>query len=89
MKPLGLTGDIETTAEVFSESAQRLIRYGCTGREAYALSRVIKLDRDTPDGVVEDAVITALVIVKEAVSGVPEVEYLGGIRRDTLRLEGR
>ena len=79
-------GDV---VEVLSVTAHRLIRYGCTEGQATALARVVTLDWDTTDAVVEDAVITALVSAKNAVDGVTEVEYVGGCRRDTLRLEGR
>jgi len=77
------------SGEILSATAQRLVRWGMSEREAHALARVVTLDRDATDPVVEDAVIGALVTAKEAADGLPEVEYLGGIRRDTLRLEGR
>jgi hypothetical protein len=76
-----------TTGEVFNVTAQRLVRYGCTEGQAYSLARLIRLDRETPDATVEVAVIGALVAAKEAVDGVPEVEYISGQRRDTLRLD--
>jgi hypothetical protein len=75
------------TGEVFNITAQRLVRYGCSESQAYALSRLIRLDHETPDATVEAAVIGALVAAKEAVDGVPEVEYISGQRRDTLRLD--
>ena len=81
---LRLTGN---TWEVFTVTAQRLVRYGCTEREACTLGRVITLDSDATDQTVEAAVIGALVAAKEAVHGLPEVEYLGGLRRDRLRLD--
>jgi hypothetical protein len=88
MKTFTLTGSIEE-AEVLTATAHRLIRYGCTEREAHTLARVVTLDSDATDQTVEAAVIGALVAAKEAVHGLSEVEYLGGLRRDTLRLEGR
>jgi hypothetical protein len=88
-----LTGNVARSAERRGEllqvTEQRLIRYGCTEREACALANVVTLERDTPDAVVEQAVIEALVNAKHAVDGVADIEYLGGQRRDTLRLEGR
>ncbi len=78
-----------TTGEVFNATAQRLVHYGCSEAQAYALAQVIRLDRETPDATVEEAVINALVAAKTAVDGVPEIEYLGGQRRDILRLEAR
>src|SRR5258708_27880033 len=84
-----LTDNMEA-AQVLSVTAHRLIRYGCTEGQATALARVMTLDRDTTDAVVEDAVITALVSAKHAVDGVAEVEYLSGRRCDVQRrLEGR
>jgi hypothetical protein len=74
-------------SETLSITAQRLIRWGASERESLALSRLITLERDTPEDGVEDAVITALVDAKQYVSGVADIEYLGGTRRDTLRLE--
>jgi hypothetical protein len=76
-------------AEVLTATACRLIRWGTSEREAHALAKVVTLEPDAVDTVVESAVIEALVSLKEAVDGVPEIEYLGGQRRDTLRLEGR
>ena len=95
---LRLTGNVARSAdagvktrrgELLQVTEQRLIRYGCTEREACALANVVTLERDTPDAVVEQAVIEALVNAKHAVDGVADIEYLGGQRRDTLRLEGR
>jgi hypothetical protein len=78
-----------TTGEVFNVTAQRLVRYGCSEAQAYRLARVCTLAADATDAAVEDAVINALVAAKTEVDGVPEIEYLGGQRRDTLRLEAR
>ena len=79
----------ERRGEVLQVTEQRLIRYGCTEREACALANVITLEPDASDSEVETAVIEALVNAKHAVDGVADIEYLGGQRRDTLRLEGR
>jgi hypothetical protein len=84
---LRLTGNIE--AEVLSITACRLIRWGTSDREAHVLAQIITLEPDASDAVVEQAVIEALVNAKHAVDGVADIEYLGGQRRDTLRLEGR
>ena len=81
---LRLTGN---TGEVFTVTAQRLVRYGCTETQAYSLAQLIRLERETSDAAVEKAVINALVKAKTAVDGVTEVEYVGGQRRDTLRLD--
>ena len=76
--------------EIFTETAQRLIRYGCTEPQAYTLARIMELDRDATDVTVEAAVCLALVGVKEAVDGVPDIEYVAGRRCDVQRrLEGR
>jgi hypothetical protein len=80
---------IGPAGEVIEVTEQRLIRYGCTEREAYALAQVITLERETSDTDVEQAVITALVSAKQAIDGIPVIEYIGGQRRDTLRLEER
>jgi hypothetical protein len=74
---LRLTGNV---GELLQATEQRLIRYGCTEREA--------VERTSTDSEVEAAVIEALVSAKP-VDGVTDIEYLGGQRRDTLRLEGR
>lgn len=79
-----LTGSIEA-AEVLSATAQRLVQYGCTEGQAYTLARVITLESDATDSTVEDAVINALVAAKEAVGGVPDVEYVAGRRCDLQR----
>jgi hypothetical protein len=60
-----------------------------TEREACALANVIALELDTTDFIVEERVIEALVSAKQSVDGVPDIEYIGGQRRDTLRLEAR
>jgi len=90
---LRLTGNVARSAERRGEllqvTEQRLIRYGCTEREAYSLVRITTLERTSTDSEVEAAVIGAFVSAKQSVDGVPEIEYLGGQRRDTLRLEGR
>jgi hypothetical protein len=82
---LRLTGNV---GELLQATEQRLIRYGCTEREAYALARITTVERTSTDSEVEAAVIEALVSAKP-VDGVTDIEYLGGQRRDTLRLEGR
>jgi hypothetical protein len=75
--------------EILQATEQRLIAWGVTEREACALARIISVEPNATDAAVEQAVIEALVSAKQAVDGVPEIEYLGGIRRDTLRLEAR
>ncbi len=82
-----LTDNIE--AEVLSITACRLIRWGASERQAHVLAKIMTLERQASDAVVEAAVIEGLVSIKQAVDGVPDIEYLGGQRRDTLRLEGR
>ncbi len=86
----------ELTGEVFTETAQRLILYGCTEREAYALARITTLELTATDSEVEAAVIEALVSAKQSVDasqeadGVPEIEYVAGRRCDVQRrLEGQ
>ena len=76
--------------ELLQATEQRLIRYGCTEREAYALARITTLERTSSDSEVEAAVIEALVSAKQSVDGVPEIEYVAGRRCDVQRrLEGR
>ncbi len=77
-----------TEGMVCSETEHRLIRWGMTEREAVALARHLTLTHDTPDNNVMEAVCLTLVAAKQAVDGVGEIEYCGGQRRDTLRLEG-
>lgn len=83
---LRLTGN---TGEILQVTEQRLIRYGCIEREAYALARITTLERTSTDSEVEAAVIEAFVSAKQATGGATDIVYLGGQRRDTLRLEGR
>jgi hypothetical protein len=82
-----LTDNIE--AEVLSITACRLIGWGASERQAHVLAKIMRLERQASDAVVEAAVIEGLVSIKQAVDGVPDIEYPGGQRRDTLRLEGR
>jgi hypothetical protein len=80
----------ERRGEVLQVTEQRLIRYGCTEREACALANVITLEPDASDSEVETAVIEALVNAKHAVDGVADIEYITGRRCDVQRrLEGR
>ena len=74
---------------IFSETAQRLVRYGLTEREAWTVSRCVRLTANTTDADCENAVILALVAASEAVNGRADVTYVSGVRRDTLRLEGK
>jgi hypothetical protein len=48
-------------AEVLTVTVCRLITWGTSGREACALANIVTLERDTPDTLVEQAVIEALV----------------------------
>jgi hypothetical protein len=76
--------------EIFSETAQRLIRWGMTEREAYMLARVVRLTADATDATCENAVILALIAASEAVRGRAEVTLVGGRHCDVQRrLEGR
>lgn len=84
-----MTLKVQHHGEVFSVTAQRLIRYGLSEAEAHAMARVMTLEADTSEAAVEQAVIEALVAAKESVTGAACIEYVGGQRRDTLRLEGR
>jgi hypothetical protein len=91
MKRVGI-GNIEVSqqGEVFSETATRLIGFGCTEPQAYSLSKIISLGRDATDTEVEAVVISALIAAKQAVGNESEVEYVGGRRCDLQRrLEGR
>ena len=84
---LRLTGNV---GELLQVTEQRLIRYGCTEREAYALARITTLERTSTDSEVEAAVIEALVSAKQSIDGVLEIEYVAGRRCDVQRrLEGR
>lgn len=76
--------------ELLQVTEQRLIRYGCTEREACALARVTTLERTSTDSEVEAAVIEALVSAKQSIDGVTDIEYVAGRRCDLQRrLEGR
>ena len=84
---LRLNGNV---GEIFTETAQRLIRYGCTEPQAYTLARVMELDQDATDVTVEAAICLVLVSVKQSVDGVAEVELVAGRRCDLQRRqEGR
>ena len=77
-------------AEVLTVTVCRLIRWGTSEREACALANLVTLERDTPDTLVEQAVIEALVDAKQSVDGVADIEYVAGRRCDVQRrLEGR
>jgi hypothetical protein len=81
-----MTERLETRmGEVVSPTEQRLIRYGCTEREARVLATAVRVRPDASDAECENAVINALVDAKQTVDGISEVEYLSGQRRDTLR----
>jgi hypothetical protein len=71
--------------ETLSVTAQRLIKWGTSEREALALARVIRIGDDATDACVEHAVIDALVSIKQAADGFADIEYIGGHRRDILR----
>ena len=76
--------------ELLQATEQRLIRYGCTEREAYALARITTLERTSTDSEVEAAVIEALVSAKQSIDGAADIEYVAGRRCDVQRrLEGR
>ena len=55
-------------------------------RQAIALAKHVTLPDNATAQQIETAVTLALVRAKESVSRRAEVEYVGGIRRDTLRL---
>ncbi len=84
---LKLTATIEAP-EILNATAERLIAYGCTERQAYSLSRVITLRREADDDEVGKAVIAMIVGALETVHTL-DIEYLGGQRRNTLRMEER
>lgn len=78
------------SGEILSETAQRLLKWGMTEREAYMLASVTTLAKDADDRTCERAVILALVGAKTAVDSVTEIEYVTGRRCDVQRrLEGR
>src|SRR5260370_1948719 len=79
----------ERRGELLQVTEQRLIRYGCTEREAYALARITTLEGTSTESEVEAAGIEALVSAKQSVDGVPEIEYVARRRCDAQRrLEG-
>jgi len=81
---------LTNSGEVFTETAHRLIRWGMSEREAFALAQVMTLTGDASDDAVQNAVCLALVSAKQAVDGVAEIEYITGRRCDVQRrLEGR
>jgi hypothetical protein len=73
------------TGETFSVTAQRLLAYGMSEGQAYALAKHVTLACDASDDIVEDAVLRVLVRAKERISGPAEIEYVTGQRQDTLR----
>jgi hypothetical protein len=80
----------ENRGEIFSETAQRLIRFGCSESQAYTLAKIVTLDRDATDAETCNAICLALVAVKEARDGVTEIDYVAGHRCDLQRrIEGR
>src|ERR1700740_1907941 len=44
-----ISGDGSATGELFTETAHRLVRYGCTEAQAYQLARVCTLATDATD----------------------------------------
>jgi hypothetical protein len=74
------------TGETFGVTAQRLLAYGMSEGQAHALAKHLTLAWDASDDAVEDAVLRALVLARERVSGPAEIEYVTGQRRDTLRI---
>ncbi len=84
------TGNPRSAGEILSLTAHRLTRWATSEREECALAQVVNLEQDAPDAVVEQAVIEALVSVKQAVDGLADIEYVAGRRCDVQRrLEGR
>lgn len=55
-------------------------------RQAVALAKHVTLPDHATTQQIETAVTLALVRAKESLDGKAEVEYIGGIRRDTLRV---
>ena len=52
------------TGETFGVTAQRLLAYGMSEGQAYALAKHITLACDASDDIVEDAVLRVLVAVR-------------------------
>jgi hypothetical protein len=52
--------------EIFSETAQGLIRWGMAEREAYMLATVVRLTADATDATCENAVILALIAARRS-----------------------
>lgn len=73
-------------SRVLSPVEIQLFAFLGSEREAVALARfVVNLPEHATLAMIEQAVIRAMVTAKEAVSGPAQVEYVSGIRRDTLR----
>ena len=66
-----------------------LLRFCDDERQAVALAPYVNLRQDATDQQIADAVILALVRIKEAAQGKAEIHYVSGHRRDLLREENK
>ena len=73
-------------SRVLNQTEIQLLSYCNSEREAVALAKVIDLPEDADYYMIEQAVTAALCTGLEMANGPAEVEYIGGQRRDTLRV---
>jgi hypothetical protein len=72
-------------SRVLTSTEAALFSYTGSERQAVALARVIHLPEDATYDQIEYAVEVTFVKMLEQMHGPAQVEYLGGLRRDTLR----
>lgn len=69
-----------------TRTEEQLYAYCMNERQAVEFAKFITLPENASFELIENSVAMLLVRVKEAADGRTEVEYVSGLRRDTLRL---
>jgi hypothetical protein len=76
------------TGRILTRTEQQLFNYLMDERQAVEMAKHLSLPPNASYELIENSVALMLVCAKEAADGYTvQVEYLGGIRRDTLRLQ--
>jgi hypothetical protein len=75
-------------ARILSDTEEQLFAYLENERQAVEMAKHITLPKNASYELIENSVALLLVCAKESADGYTvQVEYLGGVRRDTLRLQ--
>lgn len=72
--------------KILTHTERILSDYCGSEAQGVLLAKVVSLPESPSEQEIQDAVLLAFVRVKEATQGRVAVEFLGGERRDTLRL---